>query len=61
VKKTVASKPPAPVSSADILKGAEKATKTPFYKETWFLIGAPITVAVLIGAAIIFWPSGDDK
>lgn len=61
VKKTVASKPPAPVSSADILKGAEMATKTPFYKETWFLIGAPITVAVLIGVAIIFWPSGDDE
>jgi len=61
VKKTVASKPPAPVSSADILKGAEMAAKTPFYKETWFLIGAPITVAVLIGAAIIFWPSGDDE
>ncbi|MBO73840.1 MAG: hypothetical protein CMD33_01040 [Flavobacteriales bacterium] len=56
VKQVTASKAPAPVSSAAIIQGAEKATKTPFYKETWFLIGAPVTAAVVLGLAIILWP-----
>lgn len=51
---------PASVPPQDIVKKAELAAKTPFYKETWFLIGAPVTLAVILGAAIIFWPSDND-
>jgi len=32
----------------------------PFYKQTWFLVAAPVTVAALIGLAIVLWPSDDD-
>ena len=59
-KKSVAPIPPS-VSPQDIKKGAEKAAKVPFYQETWFLVGAPLTLAVIIGAAIIFWPKGEDE
>jgi hypothetical protein len=32
----------------------------PFYKQTWFLVGAPVTLAVILGLAIVLWPSDED-
>jgi hypothetical protein len=40
--------------------GDEDEDEEPFYKQTWFLVGAPVTLAVILGLAIVLWPSDDE-
>ena len=40
---------------------AQMAEVVPFYKKPWFMVGAPVTLAILIGAGILFWPRGAEE
>ena len=50
---------PASVSQREIVEEAVATLPPadPFYKKPWFLVGAPLTVAALIGMVVFFWPS----
>lgn len=63
LKREKAKNPPVPASVPTeeiVSKAAETLPASqPFYKKTWFLVAAPLTLAAVIGLGIVFWPKKD--